>query len=181
MQMSNNLRRGDFMKNNISLRNVLLLLAAVIIGLLVLGFVSTLLNQIVPIVIALVVGIVLGRLSVNVNVVELVKDTVRRRPAQAEAKAEPAQTADSAHQPAQASDEQVRAEADAIKKRLGDVEAEPAQGAEITDFKIKTEEELQAEARRLEAEVAKRSAQYDPSAALEERRRRLLGGQHDKS
>ena len=39
---------------DMSLRNVLLLLAAVIVALLVLGFVGTLLNQLIPITIALV-------------------------------------------------------------------------------------------------------------------------------
>jgi hypothetical protein len=159
--------------NNISLRNVLILLAAVIVVLLGLGFVSTVLNQVIPITLALIVGVVLGRMSVNVNLVSVIKDALRRQPTQA-AKPEAAKPDTVQASPLQ--DEQARAEVEAIKRRIADVEPEPEpQAAEVTDFKIKTEEEIQAEARRLEDEVSKRNATYDPAAALAERRKRLLG------
>lgn len=168
--------------NNISLRNVLILLGAVIAVLLALGFISTALNQVIPITLALVVGVVVGRMSVNVNLVEVVKDALRRRPAQAAAKPEAAQaTPQQQAQTESAPDEQARAEVEAIKRRIADVESEPAPQAEATDFTIKTEAEIQAEARRLEDEVAKRNAAYDPAAALAERRKRLLGNQADES
>ncbi len=166
------------MKNTISLRNMLILLAAVIIALLALGFVSTLLNQIIPITIALIVGIVLGRLSINVNLIESLRSALRR-PAQS--KAAPSQQA-AEQAPAEAPAEvQVRTRAEAIKARLADQEPQAEEKAEITDFTIKTEEEVLAEARRLEEEAAKRAAAYDPAEALAERRRRLLGDQADKS
>lgn len=164
--------------NNVSLRNVLILLAAVIVALLALGFVSTLLNQIIPITIALVVGVVLGRLSAKTNVITLIRDALRRQPQQTDATV-PQTT--SAEQPAQASDDQIRREADSIKQRLMDDEPDRKPDTEPTDFDIKTEEEILAEARRLEADVAKRSSDYDPAAALAERRRRLLGDQADQS
>lgn len=164
--------------NNISLRNVLILLGAVIVVLLALGFISTVLNQVIPITLALIVGVVLGRMSVNVNLVDVVKDALRRQPKQAAPKTETAQVAPQ-EQAKPIADEQARAEVEAIKRRIADVESEPEPQAEVTDFRIKTEEEIQAEARRLEEEVAKRNASYDPAAALEERRKRLLGG--DKS
>lgn len=168
--------------NNISLRNVLILLGAVIVVLLALGFISTVLNQVIPITLALIVGVVVGRMSVNVNLADVVKDALRRQPKQTAARPEAAQAAASTQAPAQTTpDEQTRAEVEAIKRRLADVEAEPQQTAEVTDFKIKTEEEVQAEARRLEDEVARRSAAYDPTAALAERRKRLLGDQSDQS
>ncbi len=166
--------------NNISLRNVLILLGAVIAVLLALGFISTVLNQVIPITLALIVGVVLGRMSVNVNLVEVVKDALRRRPSQA-AKSEAAQSTPQQAQTQSPPDEQARAEVEAIKRRIADVESEPAPPAEVTDFTIKTEEEIQAEARRLEDEVAKRNAAYDPAAALAERRKRLLGNQADES
>lgn len=165
--------------NNISLRNVLILLGAVIVVLLALGFISTVLNQVIPITLALIVGVVLGRMSVNVNLVEVIKDALRRQPRQAVSKPETTQTAAPQEQAKPIADEQARAEVEAIKRRIADVESEPEPQAEVTDFRIKTEEEIQAEARRLEEEVAKRNASYDPAAALEERRKRLLGG--DKS
>lgn len=164
--------------NNISLRNVLILLGAVIVVLLALGFISTVLNQVIPITLALIVGVVLGRMSVNVNLVDVVKDALRRQPKQAAPKTETTQVAPQ-EQAKPIADEQARAEVEAIKRRIADVESEPEPQAEVTDFRIKTEEEIQAEARRLEEEVAKRNASYDPAAALEERRKRLLGG--DKS
>lgn len=159
--------------NNISLRNVLILLAAVIVVLLGLGFVSTVLNQVIPITLALIVGVVLGRMSVNVNLVDVVKDALRRQTTPA-AKPEAAKP-DTAPQTQSVADAQVQADVEAIKQRLADVESEPQSQAEVTDFKIKTEEEIQAEARRLEDEVARRNATYDPAAALAERRKRLLG------
>lgn len=165
--------------NNISLRNVLILLGAVIVVLLALGFISTVLNQVIPITLALIVGVVLGRMSVNVNLVEVIKDALRRQPKQAAPKTETTQVAAPQEQTKPIADEQVRAEVEAIKRRIADVESEPEPQAEVSDFRIKTEEEIQAEARRLEEEVAKRNASYDPAAALEERRKRLLGG--DKS
>lgn len=165
--------------NNISLRNVLILLGAVIVVLLALGFISTVLNQVIPITLALIVGVVLGRMSVNVNLVEVIKDALRRQPKQAAPKTETTQVAAPQEQTKPIADEQARAEVEAIKRRIADVESEPEPQAEVSDFRIKTEEEIQAEARRLEEEVAKRNASYDPAAALEERRKRLLGG--DKS
>ena len=164
--------------NNISLRNVLILLGAVIVVLLALGFVSTVLNQVIPITLALIVGVVLGRMSVSVNLVDVVKDALRRRPKPAASKPETTQAAPQS-QTQSLPDEQARAEVEAIKRRIADTESEPEQQAEVTDFRIKTEEEIQAEARRLEDEVAKRNATYDPAAALAERRKRLLGD--DKS
>jgi hypothetical protein len=154
------------MMKNLSLRNMLILLGAVIIALLALGLVSTLLNQIVPITIALVAGLVLGRLSARVDLLAAVREALRR-----DQSAKPA--AHAAEKPAVA-DAEVQANAEAIKARLADQE-EPEPTPEITDFVIKTEEEILAEARQREAELASKKTAYDPAAALEERRRRLLG------
>ncbi len=160
--------------NNLSLRNIVILLGAVIIALLVLGFLSTLLNQIIPITIALIAGLVLGRLSGRVDLVAAARNALRRD-----------QTADSetpveqATEPTATADDDLADEAAAIKARLAD-QAEPEPPAEITDFEIKTEEEILAEARRRETELASKKAEYDPAAALAERRRRLLGEDDDK-
>jgi hypothetical protein len=154
--------------NNLNLRNVVLLLGAVIVALLVLGFISTILGQIVPLAIALVIGVVLGRMSHQVDVRAALMNSVRRQAvAQIRQQAAQPKTSQSTEKPAAA----------AVPERL--VDKPPADDAPITDFEIKTDAELQAEARRLEEEVARKSAEYDPMTALEERRRRLLGDQAD--
>ncbi len=167
------------MMNNISLRNVLVLLVAVIAVLLALGFVSTLLNQIIPITIALVVGVALGRMSTNVNLLTVLKQAIRRAPAQAAATEEKPQS-QVAEVDAQ---DEISARAAAIKQRLEDVDTEtaPQKAPQVDDFDIKSEDEILTQARRLEEEVARRNAAYDPAAALEERRRRLLGDKADQS
>ena len=60
-------------------------------------------------------------------------------------------------------------------------EKETESPAEVDDdvsglnLAIQTEEDLQAKTRRLEEQVARRNVNYDPQAAIEERKRRLLG------
>lgn len=156
--------------NNLNLRNVVLLLAAVIVALLALGFISTILGQIIPLVIALGIGVVLGRMSNQVDMRTALMNIVRRQV-----------TSQMQQQVAQPKSSQVteKPAAAAVPERL--VDEPPASNDAITDFDIKTEAELQAEARRLEEEVARKSAEYDPRAALEERRRRLLGDQADEA
>ncbi len=157
-----------------TLRNSLTILGGVIVVLLVLGLISTFVSSLLPVSIALVAGFVLGRASVHVAFGALLMNLIRRR---GQTQAAPAQTqaapaADNAADP-------VQAEAEAIKARLADAESEaPAQP--ISDFEIKTEDEVLAEARRREAELSQKANAYDPSAALEERRRRLLGDQADE-
>ena len=155
---------------NLSLRNMLILLGAVIIALLALGFVSTLLNQIIPITIALIAGLVLGRLSIRVDLLAAARTSLRRDPTEQPA-ADQAEQATEEPAPIAAD---LQADADAIKARLEDKEASEST-PEITDFEIKTEEEILTEARQREAELASKKADYDPAAALAERRRRLLG------
>lgn len=163
---------------NISLRNILILVAAIIGALLLLGFLSTLLNQVIPITVALIVGVVLGRMSASVDVVASLRSAIRRekQPPQSQ----PA--ADSTTSTAEASaEDEIQAGVEAIKRRIADEPDETPQPAEASDFEIKTEAEILEEARRREAEIARQSNAYDPAAALEERRRRLLGGKADDS
>ena len=156
-----------------SLRNVLLLLAAMIAVLLVLGFISTLLNQVIPITIALVAGVVLGRLSVKFDLRAVLWNLVRRQ--------EPADDKQQRAESQPAGEDEVGRKVEAIKQRIADTESAPQAEPEITDFKFKSEEEILAETRRREAEIAQQGNEYDPSAALAERRRRLLGDQTDDS
>lgn len=162
-------------------RNALTILGGVIVVLLILGLISTFLSQLLPVSIALVAGFALGRVSVRVDIVTLLRRLLAQRQSAtaatpAQATAHPAET--QAEPEAEA--DLVKTEAEAIKTRLSDAEAE-APEAPITDFDIKTEDEVLAQARRLEDEVSKKAAEYDPTAALEERRRRLLGDQADET
>ncbi len=146
---------------DLNLRSVLTLTAIVIGALLVLGVVSTILTNIVPLAIALIVGLILGRLSASVNLL----DALRRRAAQPAAR--PAAAARPAPPPAQA-------EA-APPARLAEAEAPAA--PEQVDLQIKTEAQVLEEARRLEEEATQRASAQDVQAALEARRKRLLGGE----
>lgn len=170
--------------NNSTLRNVLILVGVVVVALIGLGILSTLLTQIVPIGIALLVGFIVGRLSTNAGMVQRITGRNRETTAAATDQQQQATPRQQRREPAaapaaEAPARDVQAEAEAIKARLADAE-EKAPAREITDFDIRTEDEVLAEASRLEDEIKKRAATYDPSAALEERRRRLLGGKADE-
>jgi hypothetical protein len=161
---------------NISLRNILILVAAIIGALLLLGVVGTLVNQIAPITVALIVGVVLGRMSASVDLLASLKSAIRRE--KQETKSEPVAATP---QQSDTAEDEIQAGVEAIKRRIADEpEAAPEQ-AEPSDFEIKTEEQILAEARQREAEIARQTNAYDPAAALEERRRRLLGDQADDS
>jgi len=165
-------------------RNALTILGGVIVVLLVLGLISTFLSQLLPVSIALVAGFALGRVSVRVDIVALLRGLLERRQiataAPAQDTAKPAETQAKVEAEVEVETDPLKAEAEAIKARLSDAEAE-APEAPISDFDVKTEDEVLAQARRLEDEASKKAAEYDPSAALEERRRRLLGDQADES
>jgi hypothetical protein len=159
-------------------RNVLTILGALVLLLLVLGLLSTVLTQIIPIAIALIAGFALGRVTVNRDLFAMLSGAIQSRRAVAAAPVQ--ETTQPAEMVTKADDDSVQTEAAAIKARLSEVEAE-APEAPISDFDIKTEDEVLAQARRLEDEASKKAAEYDPTAALEERRRRLLGDQADES
>ena len=159
--------------SNFNLRNALILLVAVIAALLILGFVSTILNQLIPITVALIVGLVLGRMSVRVDLLAALKNILRRE-AQPQTVQKPA-AVEMTDDP-----DEVQEEVEAIKQRIGETETpEPETEDDLSDFVIKTEEQILAEARRREQEIARKNNEYDPAAALEERRRRLLGDKAD--
>lgn len=174
--------------NNLSLRNVLIVLGALIAGLIILGVISTVLTQIVPLAIVAIVAFVLGRLSVNVNLLDVVRNalssaaTAATTPAEKPA-ARPAVTKAAPPQkdPLPKTDQLPQTDRlDKAKSNMIDSESEPKP---LEDFVIKSEAEILAEARQREAELSqkKNAAADDVAAALEERRRRLLGDQSDKN
>lgn len=162
-------------------KNVVVLAAVVIVALIVLGFLSTILNAIVPLTVVAVVAFILGRVSTQMNLVEAAGRLLRRGSA---AVGQSAAAKPAASEPAQAvaEDAQVEREAEAIKQRLGAPEAETAPPQD--DFVIRSEAEIMSDMKRREAEIAQKKAAPsadDVAAALEERRRRLLGDQADQS
>lgn len=160
-----------------SLRTVLLLVALVVIGLMAINF----LTNIVPILITAAAAFVLGRLSVNYDLMGVVRGLLnRRQPApkattvvEGTALVKPAATPTATVIPVDASLKE-------RQERLKEAEA-PKQDALLdTDFQIKTPEQIEAEARAREQELTKKAEAPSPdavAAALEARKKRLLGGQ----
>ncbi|MBN8618712.1 MAG: hypothetical protein J0L63_07390 [Anaerolineae bacterium] len=167
---------------NINVRNILLIIAAVIAVILGMNLLSTLVGAIIPIIITGIVGFALGRSTANRSLGDLVRT---------------AQTAGSSvvtaaskmieEKPATVTGSATTASAPAVQKPAAEkpAAAEPAPAAETPplknielldpDFEVKTPEQIQEEARRLESELTQKAAAYDPKAALEERKKRLLG------
>ena len=149
-------------------RNLVILIAVVALVIVGLSVLSSLLTSVVPVVITALVAFVLGRMSANVGLRDVVKRL--RQPASKPAAA-PAQ------KPAKAQARQPESAAQTPPKPVEKPVQPAAEADEDIDFKVKSVEDVLAESRRLEDEVAKRNTAYDPTAAIEERRRRLLGDQ----
>lgn len=156
---------------NINVGSVVVVAAVVVVALIILGFISTLLTNIVPLAIVAVVAFILGRMSNNVNYLQvagnLLKRAVSERPAAQTAK--PQTTVQVSAPPAQTAVPETQA--------ASTVERQQTAEANLSDFEIKTEDEILAEARLREQEILKKNTAYDPTAALEERKRRLLNDQ----
>ncbi len=175
----------------------MVIVAAVVIGLVVLGFISTILSNIIPLALVALIAFILGRLSHRVNYLQLGRRTLNRAREAAETSVEKAaahaqtrkeaagydaaaqdanrklaREAQSAAETAAARAEERAVEAPA---RLVESETPPEDPTAKPDFVIKTAEQIQAEARLIEEEAAKKAQAQDVQAALEERRRRLLG------
>ena len=167
---------------NINVRNILLIIAAVNAVILGMNLLSTLVGAIIPIIITGIVGFALGRSTANRSLGDLVRT---------------AQTAGSSvvtaaskmieEKPATVTGSATTASAPTVQNPAAKnpPPAEPAPAAETPplknielldpDFEVKTPEQIQEEARRLESELTQKAAAYDPKAALEERKKRLLG------
>jgi hypothetical protein len=163
------------MFKNLNVRTILIAVAAVIGLLLVLGMLSSVVSALLPLGIALLIGFVVGRSSAGMSLNEMVakipipqrQQTVPADEAQAQTEAPRQKTAPVAPRREQPEAAAPDPQADQAAERL-------------TDFVIKDAETLSAEARALEERIAARNRDYDPAAALEERRRRLLGDQSNE-
>ncbi len=160
-------------------RNVLILSAAVVGGLIILGFLSTILNAIVPLTIVAVVAFMLGRMSTHTNLLQAGMNLANRA-------AKSASTVQAAVKPVEAAPLQQTAPEAPQKElpktgKLAQTQRLDAAKLNIKDFEeIKSSEQVLAETKKLEDELTKKNAEYDPAAALEERKRRLLGDKPDQ-
>ncbi|MEO8611489.1 MAG: hypothetical protein ABI690_26560 [Chloroflexota bacterium] len=161
------------MKNTI--RNILVVVAVIVIA----YFAITVVSNIVPILITAVAAFVLGRLSVHFDLLNFIRSAraaqVTRAAAAVTATAAAPVIANVAAKPAAPAP----AQAEQAAERLAD---EPKVDKNILldpNFEIKTPDQIEAEARLREQEVMKKASSASPDAvqaALEERRKRLLGG-----
>jgi hypothetical protein len=165
--------------NNPAVRNGVILIAAVVIAIVVLGFLTTLLSAIVPIAITAIIAFILGRLSVHFNLLDFIRSTRAPKSAEAAAPLKAVEAAPKAgvvtERPAPAKTVDKPAQA---AERLAD---EPKKDSILLDpdFEVKTPEQIEAEARKREQEAMQKATSTSEDAiqaALEERRKRLLGG-----
>ncbi len=164
-------------------RNFLGLIALFVVLILGMVVVGNLLNALVPLIVTAIIAFILGRLSIHFNLLEFIRSArlpkLAQKPAAAPKAAEtPAVKTTTAASKA--------AEAPAAKSTSAVPKAAPEKDGlpqrEVNpellldpSFEIKTPEEIEAEARLREQEALKHAASGDVNAALEERRKRLLG------
>jgi hypothetical protein len=153
---------------NINAGSVIIVAAVIVVALVILGFLSTLLSNVA------IVAFILGRRSHEVNYLQAAGDLLRRgvtqaARAQTTAKAKPAATKTVMATVVQAKPKTVEIAPPAQPERQQQAEEN------LADFEPKSEEEILGAARLREQEILKNKDAYDPTAALEERRRRLLG------
>jgi hypothetical protein len=160
-----------------TIRNILIVVAVIAIGYVAVTFLA----NIVPILITAVAAFVLGRLSVHFDLLNFIRglrtsaQTVQAAASTAAAVAPVIAAATSKPAPAKTSAPAVEQAAE----RLAD---EPKVDNSILldpNFEIKTPEQIEAEARLREQDAMKKASASSPDAvqaALEERRKRLLGG-----
>jgi hypothetical protein len=165
-----------------NLRNALLIGGGVVAVIVVLGFINTILSSIVPLAIVAVIAFILGRLSTRMNLLQaaggVISGALRMGRAISETTSTPAAQTETKKQPVQKVEP--AAPPERLAEEIADDAPESDDSADSLDFAIKTQDELQAEARRLEEKVAARSSDYDARAAIEERKRRLLGNADEK-
>jgi hypothetical protein len=139
-----------------NIRNILLVIGAIVVVILGMNILSTLIGAIIPIAITAVVAFIMGRLSASRNLLDLVRSASASMVTVTEKVAEMSKPV-------------AKGESSAATPAL--------KNPQLLDpnFEVKTPEQIEAEAQRLEAEVGQKTVTYDPKAAIEERKKRLLG------
>jgi hypothetical protein len=165
-----------------TIRNILIVVAVIAIGYIAVSF----LTNIVPILITAVAAFVLGRLSVHFDLLNFIRNL---RPSAQAVQAAVTTTAAAAApviakavaKPTPAKAAPAPSKVEQAADRLAD---EPKNDSILLDpnFEIKTSEQIEAESRLREQEALKKASatsQDAVQAALEERRKRLLGGKQE--
>jgi hypothetical protein len=165
-----------------TIRNILIVVAVIAIA----YFAITFISNIVPILVTAVAAFVLGRLSVHFDLLGFIRNarsaaqTVQAA-ATTTAAAAPV-IAKAAEKPTPAKAAPAKAAPAAVEKAAERLADEPQKDESILldpNFEIKTPEQIEAEARQREQAAKEKAATANADAvqaALEERRKRLLGG-----
>ena len=163
------------------------LIAIVLFLVLIVGFavVGNLLSALLPLLIVAVIAFILGRLSVHFNLIEYIRSARAGQPSVAEQGASVLKNAASflqkpaptATNPAETKAAAAPAKTAPASKTEEAIPQRPVNPDLLLDpnFEIKTPEQVEAEARLAEQEAKKQAASADVNAALEARRKRLLG------
>lgn len=169
---------------NINIRNILLVIGAIVLVVLGMNILSTLVGAIIPIFITGVVAFILGRVTAGRSMGALFRtaqtagSTVMAAASRMVEEKPPVVVQGKVNAPAAAAPpvEQaapppaVKAEPEVKNRELLD-----------EDFEVKTPEQIAAESKRLEAEASQKASTMDAKALIEERKKRLLGNQGGES
>lgn len=158
-----------------TLRNGAIALGVVAGLLAIMWLVSTIVSAIVPITMTAVIAFILGRMSTQVNLFSLVERGLNRlqSSAQQRSTAKTEKTEEVAHYAASLAQNRAAEKlAPPPDSKTADIDRlladEPVQMPAV-----KSEQEILAEAKRKEEEIAQQASAYDPKAAIEERKKRL--------
>lgn len=156
-------------------RNILIVIGVVVALLIGLVVIGNVLNALIPLVVTAVIAFILGRLSVNFKLLDFIRSARAQSAKPAEQKPAAMKTAETLLEKPVA-----QAKPSVAPPKAEAPTAEPqVKNRELLDpdFEVKTPEQIEAEARQREQEITKGAASGgDVNAALEERRKRLLGG-----
>ena len=158
------------MMNNLKSRNILIAVGVIVLAIAALVIVGSLLQILAPLAITAVIAFILGRLSVNFNLLQAVRSGFSGAAKAAEPNPTTVQKAESLlEKPVP----QAKPKATAPAPE----QEQPLKNPQLLDpnFEVKTPEQIEAEAKQREQEALKHTASGDVNAALEERKRRLLG------
>lgn len=173
-------------------RNILIVLLAAVAVVVGMNVLTTLVGSIIPLALTAVVAFVLGRLSASGSLLAFRRSVAEMRERAASVLEHSQALLENKPQREMAEGRDSKAEgrgsrvegkatvkeAPAAGSGAGAAEeTAPVKNTELLDpnFVVKTPEQIEAEVRLREQELVQKRTEYDPQAALEERRRRLLG------
>lgn len=167
--------------NNINIRNVLLVIGAIVLVILGMNVLSTFIGAIIPIMITAIIAFIAGRVTAGRSMGHLFRtaqtagSTVMAAASRIVEEKAPVTVQGKVNTPAAKPAEKIEKAAPTPAA----TETPNLKNPELLDpnFEIKTPEQIAAESSRLEAEASQKAATLDPKALIEERKKRLLGNQ----